>query len=43
MQRRKPDLLWILVLVIAVGAATGSLMGDDSPRMTPQQAGIIVQ
>jgi len=43
MGRKRPDIFWILALVVAIGAATGSLMGDNTPRMDPQQAGIIVR
>jgi len=43
MDKKKPDIFWILALVVALGAATGSLMGDNGPRMAPQQAGIIVE
>jgi hypothetical protein len=43
MGRRKPDFLWVLVLVVTLGAVSSTLMGDESPRMAPQQAGIIVR
>lgn len=43
MGRKKPDIFWILVVVVALGAATGSLVGDNAPLMAPQQAGIIVR
>ncbi len=44
MNANKPDMLWILVLVVAFGAASASLMGDDSsPRMAPEQAGIFIR
>lgn len=43
MGQRKPDFLWVLALVVALGAASSALMGDDeTPLMAPQQAGIIV-
>lgn len=44
MGRRKPDFVWTLALVFALGAVCVSLFGGDrEPAMAPQQAGIIVQ
>lgn len=43
MGARKPDLIWVLALIVALGAASSSLLGEDGPNMAPQQAGIIVQ
>ncbi len=44
MGRRKPDFVWTLALVFALGAVSVSLFGGDrEPAMAPQQAGIIVQ
>ncbi len=43
MSNKKPDFIWILAIVVALGAASTSLLGEDAPRMAPQQAGIIVQ
>jgi len=43
MSKRKPDFLWILALIVALGATSSALMGDEEPRMAPQQAGIIVR
>ena len=41
MKAKKPDMLWILVLVVAFGAASASLMGGEpGPKMAPEQAGI---
>ena len=44
MGRRKPDFVWTLALLVALGAASVSLFGGDrEPVMAPQQAGIMVQ
>lgn len=44
MNRKKPDFMWILALVVALGVASTQLMGgESSPRMAPQQAGIITR
>jgi hypothetical protein len=44
MGRRKPDFVWTLALIVALGAVSvGLLDGDREPAMAPQQAGIIVQ
>jgi len=43
MGSKKPDPIWVLVLLVALGAASSSLLGNDEPSMAPQQAGIIVQ
>ena len=43
MKNKKPDFMWVLALVVALGAASTQLMGDETPRMAPQQAGIIVR
>jgi len=44
MNNKKPDFMWILALVVALGVASTQLMGDDqTPRMAPQQAGIITR
>jgi hypothetical protein len=43
MGKRKPDFMWVLALVVALGAASSALMGGEEPRMLPQQAGIIVR
>jgi hypothetical protein len=44
MKNNKPDMLWILVLVVACGAASASLMGGEAgPRMAPEQAGIFTR
>jgi len=43
MGKRKPDFMWVLALVVALGVASSALMGGDESRMAPQQAGIIVR
>jgi hypothetical protein len=44
MNNNKPDFMWILALVVALGVASTQLMGDESPpRMAAQQAGIIAR
>jgi len=43
MSNKKPDIFWILAFVVALGAASSSLLSDESPRMAPQQAGILIQ
>lgn len=43
MGKRKPDFMWVLALVVALGAASSALMGGEEPRMAPQQAGIMVR
>jgi hypothetical protein len=41
---KKPDLLWIAALVVIMGIASTSLIGEAEPqRMAPQQAGIMVR
>jgi hypothetical protein len=41
--KNKPDFMWILVLVVVLGAASTQLLDNGPNRMPPQQAGIIVQ
>ena len=44
MGRHKPDFVWTLALLVALGAVSVSLFGGDrEPAMAPLQAGIIVQ
>ena len=44
MNNNKPDFMWILAIVVALGVASTQLMGNESaPRMAPQQAGIIAR
>ena len=45
MGHRKPDILLIIAVVVALGAVTGSFITDAAPStsMAPQQAGIIVE
>lgn len=44
MKANKPDMLWILVLIVAFGAASASLMGGEAgPKMAPEQAGIFTR
>ena len=43
-KNKKPDFMWILAIVVALGVVSTQLMGNESaPRMAPQQAGIIAR
>jgi hypothetical protein len=43
MRDKKPDIFWVVAIVVALGVASTTLMGEPTPQMSPQQAGIIVR